>query len=156
MSSFFGVPVERIALGVLALLVLATLALVYRACRWPVFLRLALRQLPRRPVQTVLIVVGLALSSALIAASLATGDTLTYALRSAAVGELGRVDEVIVGSQPPRPSPTPNTGGAQVQQPTFFPLATYERVLALSKIDLTLTRDIAAVAPAIRLDCTMT
>jgi putative ABC transport system permease protein len=155
MSSFFGVPVERIAFGALGLLGLAALALGYRAWRWPVFVRLALRQLPRRPVQTALIVVGLALSSALISASLATGDTLTFALRSAAVAELGRVDEVIVASEPPRPSPTPSAGGPPFQQPTFFSLATYEQLTTQIRTDPALARNVAALAPAIRLGCTM-
>ena len=164
MSTYFGVPVERIALAVSVLLVLATLVLGYRAWRWPVFLRLALRQLPRRPGQTALIVLGLALSSTLISASLATGDTLTHALRSAAVAELGRVDEVVVASAPPRPSPTPGAagggggggGGGSLTSTTFFPLETFERLTAEIRADRTLARDVAALAPAIRLDCTMT
>jgi putative ABC transport system permease protein len=156
MSSFFGVPVERIALGISALLAIAALTLGYRAWRWPIFLRLALRQLPRRPGQTALIVVGLALSSTLIAASLATGDTLTFALRSAAVAELGRLDELIISSEPPRPSPTPGAGGGNPLAPTtFFPLATYEQLVGQVRADRTLDRDVAALAPAIRLGCTM-
>src|SRR5688572_8059674 len=156
MSSYFGVPVERITLAVLGLLAIAALVLGYRAWRWPVFVRLGLRQLPRRPGQTALIVLGLALSSTLISASLATGDTLTHALRSAAVAELGRVDEVVVASAPPRPSPTPGSGGGSLTSTTFFPLETYERLTAELRTDRTLARDVAALAPAIRLDCVMT
>ena len=157
MSSFFGVPVERIALATLACLALAALALGYRAGRWPVFLRLALRQLPRRPAQTALIVTGLALSSALISAALATGDTLTHALRSAAVAELGRLDELIVASEPPRLTSAPGAGaGGRFQSTTFFPLAIYERLAVRLPADPALARGVAALAPAIRLGCTMT
>lgn len=156
MSTFFGVPVERISLGLTALLAITAMILTYRAWRWPIFLRLALRQLPRRPGQTALIVAGLALSSTLIAASLATGDTLTHALRSAAVAELGRVDEVIVASEPPRPSPTPGAGSGNPLTPvTFFPHATFERLVGHIDADRALERDVAALAPAIRLGCTM-
>src|SRR5918999_4888442 len=95
MDTFFGVPTGRNALGALGAVVLVLGVLAVRAWRWPVFLRLGVRQLPRRPAQTALIVCGLMLSTALVTASLTTGDTITHAIRSAAVGELGRLDQVV-------------------------------------------------------------
>src|SRR5690242_12954859 len=95
MDTFFGVPTSHLALGGLAVLGVVLAVLGVRAWRWPVFLRLGVRQLPRRPGQTALIAAGLMLSTALVAASLSTGDTLTHSLRAAAVGEVGRLDETV-------------------------------------------------------------
>jgi putative ABC transport system permease protein len=97
-ETFFGLPTARIALGAAVAVAVVLAALAGLAWRWPVFLRLGVRQLPRRPAQSVLIVAGLMLSTALVAASLATGDTITHAIRAAAVTELGRLDEVITFS----------------------------------------------------------
>src|SRR5262249_30348952 len=104
MDTFFGVPTDRIAAAALGAVAVVLGALAVRARRWPVFLRLGVRQLPRRPAQTALIVLGLTLSTALVAASLATGDTIAQSLRSAAVAELGPLDEVVTYATP-EPSP---------------------------------------------------
>src|SRR5437867_2839169 len=126
MDTFFGISTGRLALGALSLLALAFAILGVRAWRWPIFFRLGVRQLPRRPAQTALIAAGLMLSTALVAASLSTGDTITHSLRTAAVGELGRVDEIVTFSPTttqPAPSGDPFDDGA------FFPLDVYDRIL---------------------------
>ena len=58
-------------------------------------LKLGLRNIPRRRAQTVLIVVGLMLSTTLITSALGTGDTMTYSVRTGASASLGRVDEIV-------------------------------------------------------------
>ena len=55
------------------------------------------RNIPRRKGQSLLIVIGLMLSSIIIATSLVIGDTVRYSIRSVAVDSLGPVDEVIKG-----------------------------------------------------------
>ena len=152
METFFGVPTARIALGALAALGVVLAVLGWRAARWPVFLRLGVRQLPRRPMQTALIVAGLTLSTALLAASLATGDTITHALRSAAVAELGPLDEVITYVETSRPGATPAPGGGNPFAPnTFFPYAGYQRLAD----QLSASEDVAGLLPALRFTCTM-
>jgi putative ABC transport system permease protein len=156
MDTFFGVSTGLIALGALALLGAALGMLGYRAWRWPVFLRLGVRQLPRRPTQTALIVSGLTLSSALVAASLTTGDTLTHALRTVAVNELGPLDELVWQSRTTLPGTTPTPGGDNPFTSTaFFPLDTYTRVAREVASDGALRADVAGLAPALRLGCTM-
>ena len=77
-------------------LVVVLLAIVVSALRNRVFLKLALRNIPRRPAQTALIVVGLMLSTMIIAASLGVGDTITNSIRSFVVIDgLGHTDEAI-------------------------------------------------------------
>ena len=55
------------------------------------------RNIPRRKGQSLLIVIGLMLSSIIIATSLGIGDTVRYSIRSVAVDSLGPIDEVIEG-----------------------------------------------------------
>ncbi|MBU6288726.1 MAG: ABC transporter permease, partial [Chloroflexi bacterium] len=98
METFFGIPVTWLAAGAVALLAGVVAGLAVVAWRRPVLLGLALRQLPRRPAQSALIVLGLMISTTLVTASLATGDTLTFSLRSAAVDEIGRLDVVVTYS----------------------------------------------------------
>ena len=50
--------------------------------RDPIFLKLGLRNIPRRRGRSALIVVGLMLGTAIIAAALATGDTMSSTIRS--------------------------------------------------------------------------
>ena len=74
----------------LILLGLAGLALLR-----PIIVKLGLRNVPRRRSQSALIVLGLTLSTIIITASLATGDTLQYSVRQHAVDAYGEIDEVL-------------------------------------------------------------
>ena len=57
--------------------------------------KMGLRNIPRRPTQTALIVLGLTLSTVIIVAALATGDTLSYSIQRQATDAYGEVDEVL-------------------------------------------------------------
>ena len=95
MSKLFGIPIDELA-GVLVGLLLVALAVVaVLAARNPIFLRLGIRNVRRRPGRSALIVAGSMLGTAIIAAALATGDTMSQTIRSAAVASLGRTDEVV-------------------------------------------------------------
>ncbi len=81
---------------VLAALVAAILVWIgLLAVRNPVLVKIGLRNIPRRPTQAVLIIVGLTLSTVIIVASLSTGDTLNYSLRRHAVNAYGKIDQVM-------------------------------------------------------------
>jgi putative ABC transport system permease protein len=82
-----------IALTGAVVVILLYLALLY--WRNPVLVKLGVRNIPRRPTQSVLIVIGLALSTIIIVSALSTGDTLTYSLRRQAVAAYGEVDEIL-------------------------------------------------------------
>jgi len=82
----------------IALTAAVVLILLYLALLWlrnPVLVKLGVRNIPRRPTQSVLIVIGLALSTIIIVSALSTGDTLTYSLRRQAVAAYGEVDEIL-------------------------------------------------------------
>src|SRR5919201_4567388 len=95
MSKLFGIPTETLA-AVLAVALVLVLGLVTGlALRNRIFLRLGIRSMSRRRARSALIVVGLMLGTAIIAAALATGDTMSTTIRSSAVKALGNTDEVV-------------------------------------------------------------
>lgn len=84
------------ALITLIVLVIAALVMLgWQALRRPVLAKIGLRNIPRRPTQSILIVVGLTLSTVIIISALATGDTLNYSVQRQAVGAFGEVDEIV-------------------------------------------------------------
>lgn len=95
MREVFGVPVDTmlvilaIALGA-ALAILAVLAI-----RDRILFTLAVRNVGRRRARSALIVVGLMLGTAIIAAALTTGDTMNNTIRATAVDALGATDETV-------------------------------------------------------------
>ena len=98
MEEIFGVDTDRIMIGVVIgfLLIIAgigTLALLNR-----IVLKIGLRNIPRRPAQTALIVVGLMLSTLIISSALGTGDTMNHSIKLAATKGLGEIDEILTAS----------------------------------------------------------
>jgi putative ABC transport system permease protein len=95
MSRLFGAPVGSLAAVLAAMLMLALGAVAVLALRNRVFFRLGVRNVRRRPARTALIVAGSMLGTAIIAAALTTGDTMSHTIRSSAVTALGQTDEVV-------------------------------------------------------------
>src|SRR5215213_11108756 len=88
-----------IMVALLALLALCLLTVAWVAWRRPVVFKLGMRNIPRRQAQTVLIVVGLMLSTLIMAAALGTGDTIDYSMTTDVYDTYQRVDEQVVVSQ---------------------------------------------------------
>ncbi|CAN5587093.1 hypothetical protein BH20ACT23_BH20ACT23_21260 [soil metagenome] len=89
-----GLPMLLI-LSALALLVVSLVAM-----RRSFLRRLAFRDATRRPGETVLVIAGSLLGTALITGSFIVGDTLDSSIRASATAQLGPVDEVVVMSDP--------------------------------------------------------
>ena len=98
MNELFGIPMSAIMIVLVVLLAICLLSVAWVAWRRPVIFKLGVRNIPRRKAQTMLIVVGLMLSTLIISAALGTGDTLNYSTTSEAYNVLGEVDEVVVYS----------------------------------------------------------
>src|SRR5687768_16514989 len=64
----------------------------------PVLRRLATRQIRRRPMEAVLVILGSVLGTTLIVASLVVGDSLDRSVRQTAYDVLGPIDEVVRAS----------------------------------------------------------
>ncbi len=122
MEKLFGIPMDWLATRMLFVVGLILVALLALSWRNRVMLRLALRNVPRRRAQTVLIVFGLMLSTLIISAAFGTGDTMTYSFRTWVLDELGELDETV------------QIGGEQfffgrvesAQEPSFFDYHYYE------------------------------
>lgn len=79
-------PLVGIALGVVA----------YQMLRRPVLRKLAVRDTTRRAGETVLVIAGSLLGTAIITGSFIVGDTLDSSIRVTATTQLGPVDEAVV------------------------------------------------------------
>src|SRR5579862_3295120 len=93
MSSIFDLANLDLSRALVLSTLLALVALLAIAIRRPYLARIGLRSIGRRRVRTLLIVGGLMLSTTFIAASLLVDDTVTLAVKSVAVYNLGRIDE---------------------------------------------------------------
>ena len=92
METLFGLPMLWLSFSLATILGITSLVLITMAMRNRILLKLALRNIPRRRAQTILIVIGLMLSTTIISASLAIGDTVTGSIRSVALDALGHTD----------------------------------------------------------------
>ena len=97
MEKVFGLPATELAISMAIILAAIFIILVIGATRRFILVKMGTRNIPRRKGQSSLIVIGLMLSSAIIATSLGIGDTVRYSVRSVALDFLGPTDEIING-----------------------------------------------------------
>jgi putative ABC transport system permease protein len=95
-----GVVVAAWSLGWIGLPALVatvvSLPFVYLLVRQPVLRRLAVRNAGRRPRETILVLLGALLGTAIITSAYVVGDTIRATTRQGAYARLGPVDELIV------------------------------------------------------------
>lgn len=96
MSDIFGVSMTSIMNTLLIVFALCLGVGAWIFLRQRVVFRLGIRNVPRRPAQTILIVIGLMLSTLIIAAALTTGDTVDSSLTGAVYDVAGHADELVV------------------------------------------------------------
>jgi ABC-type antimicrobial peptide transport system permease subunit len=94
-DDLFGIALTSILVGLLALLGGAFAMLGWVAWRNPLLVRMGLRNVVRRRAQTTLIVVGLMLSTLIISAAFATGDTVGYSITNEIYRSFEEVDFII-------------------------------------------------------------
>jgi putative ABC transport system permease protein len=126
MSELFGAPMGTLAIVLVALVGVMLAGLAVVAARNRVFLRLGVRNVGRRRARSALIVLGLMLGTAIIAAALATGDTMSRTIRTSAIASLGHTDETISASAAKQILPAAETGSATGAR--YFPLSYFERI----------------------------
>ena len=99
MEELFGLSMNRLMAALLAVFLVGIGIVVVMALRNRIMLKLGLRNIPRRRGQTVLIIIGIMLSSLVTAAAFGTGDTISFSIRNGAVEGLGTIDEIVVSNR---------------------------------------------------------
>jgi putative ABC transport system permease protein len=141
MEKLFGIPMGPLAETLALLLGFVVAVLSVFAVRNRVFFKLGVRNVGRRRGRTALIVAGLMLGTTIIAAALASGDTMSHTIRSTAVRSMGSTDELIAakGANADIQTPGDAVGAAYFAEQLFPRLAR----------DLRRTGYVDGVAPAI-------
>lgn len=98
MNELFGISMTTIATIMVVLLAFCLLTIIYIFLRRPIVFRIGMRNIPRRPAQTVLVIIGLMLSTLLVTAALGVGDTLDKSVRDTAYDQLGQIDQLLISS----------------------------------------------------------
>jgi putative ABC transport system permease protein len=95
MDSLFGISTQLLAqiIGTSAILILVVIIGLSLTNR--IMFRIGSRNITRTPLQSLLIVIGLMLSTTIIGASLGVGDTVTHSIRKVALEGTGHVDQEI-------------------------------------------------------------
>ena len=113
MDKVFGISMNAIMVTFVILLAVCLSVTLYVAVRNRVIFLMGVRNIPRHRAQTVLIVVGLMLSTLISTAALGMGDTIDTSIRKSSYGTLGPVDELVV------PSTTYDASGSGSLQDTM-------------------------------------
>ena len=146
MEEIFGLSMNVLMWALLAIFLGAMAVVAFLAWRNRIMLKLGLRNIPRRKTQTVLIIVGIMLSTLITSAAFGTGDTLSFSIRQEALQSLGAIDEVVVAS---RATADDSFGSAP-----YIPLERFEEIEreleGLDSID-GLTPQIGEAAPTVNL-----
>ena len=92
----FGIPMNSIMVALLIIFALCLSAGLWVFLRHRVIFKMGMRNVPRRPAQTTLIIIGLMLSTLIMSAALTTGDTLDNTITGAVYDLMGHTDELVV------------------------------------------------------------
>ncbi len=130
MEELFGLSMTTLMYVLLGVVLASMAVLGVLAARNRIMLKMGLRPIPRRPGQTALIIMGVMLSTVIMAAAFGTGDTLSYSIRNGAVEWLKEIDELIV---PTRAGEDARFGAAYITEERFEELLVH--LSANDKID---------------------
>src|SRR5919199_1521854 len=95
METIFGLPMGSLAVALATLLGLLFVPVIATILFKRVLFRIGIRNLPRRRAQTLLIVLGLMLSTLIMSSALGFGDSLNYSIEKGVYDRLGPVDETL-------------------------------------------------------------
>src|SRR5215208_2479208 len=141
METLFGVQTQQLMWVLLAVFGAGALILILSALRNRVAVKMAVRNIPRRKSQSVLIVLGLMLATMLFSASFTTGETLTNSIRVQALQNIGQVDVAIKPDTPASSGPFLGP----TARPTYFDQHVTQKVRDTLADD----EEVAGVAPMI-------
>ena len=132
----FGLPAGLLANSMIVILLAISIILLFGGLRRFILVKMGTRNIPRRKGQSTLIVMGLMLSSIIVAVSLGIGDTVRYSVRSVVFDSAGNIDETIDGP------------GKQLFGVEYFDYSQFENVEKLASTNI----NIDGVMPYIEID----
>ena len=97
MDALFGLSMNTIMIVLVVMLAVCLAFVAFVALTNRIVFMMGLRNIPRRTSQTVLIVIGLMLSTVIITAAFATGDTVDYSVTKQTYDLLGHADVLLDG-----------------------------------------------------------
>src|SRR3970040_1370728 len=100
MDALFGIPMNTVMLALVGALGVCLASVGYVVVRNRIMFFIGIRNIPRRMAQTVLIVVGLMLSTLIISAAFTTGDTVDASISGQTFKLMGHLDEVLLRRAP--------------------------------------------------------
>ena len=131
MNTLFGIPMDSIMHVMLVVFLAVTGVVALLAWRNRLFLKMGLRNIPRRRAQSTLIIVGLMLSTVIVTSAFAVGDTISYSIRASGVSNLGAIDETVTRSTGAGGTVVgPNNVQVARTSPVFLPGGTASRLQA--------------------------
>ena len=95
METIFGISLDTylIALATMAIVIVLIIAVI--SVRQPLLVKLGARNFTRRKSQTVLIIIGLMLSTLIVSSALVTGDTVGQSITNRIYQSLGTIDVIV-------------------------------------------------------------
>ena len=96
MDEMFGVSMNAIMYVLLGILGVCLCSVLYVVLRNRIMFQMGIRNIPRRAAQTVLIVLGLMLSTLIISAAFTTGDTVDASISNQTFSLMGHMDEALL------------------------------------------------------------
>ncbi|HLC28546.1 MAG TPA: FtsX-like permease family protein, partial [Dehalococcoidia bacterium] len=97
MDAMFGLSMNTIMIVLLFLVGIASCTVLWIFLRNRIIFMMGLRNIPRRTAQTVLIIVGLMLSTVIVTAAFTTGDTVDYSVTKETYDLFGHADIILDG-----------------------------------------------------------
>jgi ABC-type lipoprotein release transport system permease subunit len=94
-NDLFGLSMNYIMIGLLIVLGVALSTVGWVVARNRVLFVIGVRNIPRRRAQTTLIIIGLMLSTVIIATAFSIGDTVNYSITNQAYTGLAHIDETV-------------------------------------------------------------
>jgi putative ABC transport system permease protein len=95
MEKIFGIPMGSLATVLAAFLGILMAPVILTLLFKPVLFRIGIRNIPRRRAQTLLIVLGLMLSTLNMSSAFGFGDSFNYTIKKGVYDQLGPVDETL-------------------------------------------------------------
>ncbi|MCH7786662.1 MAG: ABC transporter permease, partial [Chloroflexi bacterium] len=122
MEELFGLDMQILMVIMLVAFLVIMVAVGFTALLNRIMFKIGVRNIPRRPAQTVLIIIGLMLSTLIISAALGTGDTLSFSIRNEVITGLGEIDELLTSGR--------SVDLDDFRSDPYFPVAQFEELRA--------------------------